>query len=600
MYPVLFVVGERAVRQLTRAGEITDELMPKVGVRRTCEVVWLNGLNAGWFHFRSDPPADEQFTTDERTDQHLVLAYGEVYGFSSAAAEVLRAWRTGGLEAVRRLDGSFSAILLDHASGAVHVLSDVVGKRTLRWFADRDLFLVSSHDLPIVATGLCPSEIDLGTAATILSTGWSLQGRSLLRHVHRCSPHRLVTWNTGTVEHYRPLILLDSRLDERDEVGQEKLRDEMIELTRLHARQVCGNRERIFSDLTAGFDSRAGLAVLLSTVKAEQLVLQTSGAASNLEVMMAGLIAGCYGLTHKVTAPALVDRGAFWENCKARAFFLNGDTDAKRSFAGPVIYNPRADLHFIWTAGEIFRGYLYKSAQTAQRSFGDVLKAVREKFSWRWIWQDDALQTLVDNRLEQTLADLARLSSDFYDLCDLFYLHERFAHWAPTSRLPGYKRQYLLLERAGLVTAALRFPSPVGNRCLLQHELIRRLLPEVYSWPFNNYQVLPTDERGAPVLGPLIEIGRRPKLASGSVDYLRWELLSLELKGPLAAMLGSTDSIGTALFGPTGIWKVIERQQRGEFIEMFGLLVTMEFWREQIQQAFRLATSRDSTSAVAL
>jgi hypothetical protein len=283
-----------------------------------------------------------------------------------------------------------------------------------------------------------------------------------------------------------------------------------------------------------------------------------------------------------------------------RAFFLNGDTDAKRSFAGPVIYNPRADLHFIWGAGEIFRGYLYKSAQTAQRSFGDVLKAVQEKFRWPWTWQDDALQTEIDNRMEETLADLARLSSDFHDLCDLFYLYERMAHWALTSRLPGSKRQCLLLERAGLVTAALRFPSPVGNRCLLQHELIRRFLPAIYSWPINNYQVLPSDERGAPLLGPLIEVCARPKLASDSVDHLRWNLLSLELEGPLADMLGSTDSIGTALFGPAGVGKIIEKQRRGEFIETFGLLVTMEFWREQIQQAFRLATSRTSTSLDAI
>jgi asparagine synthetase B (glutamine-hydrolysing) len=331
MYAFLFAAGERAVRQLTRASKITDELMPKVGARRICEVARFDGLNADWFRFCSDPPADEQFMTDERTDQHFVLAYGEVYGFSSAAAEVLRAWRTGGLEAVRSLDGSFSAILVDRASGAVHVVSDLVGRRTLRWFADRDAFLVSSHDLPIVATGLCPPEIDLGTAATILSTGWSLQGRSLLRNVRRCSPHHLVAWDGEINELYRPLVALDSRLDERDQLGQEKLREEMIELTRLHARHVCGDRERIFSDLTAGFDSRAGLAVLLSTVKATQLVLQTSGGASNLEVMVAGRIAEHYGLTHKIAAPRLSDRAAFWENCKVRAFFLNGDTDAKRS-----------------------------------------------------------------------------------------------------------------------------------------------------------------------------------------------------------------------------------------------------------------------------
>jgi hypothetical protein len=65
-------------------------------------------------------------------------------------------------------------------------------------------------------------------------------------------------------------------------------------------------------------------------------------------------------------------------------------------------------------------------------------------------------------------------------------------------------------------------------------------------------------------------------------------------------MLGSTDSIGTALFGPAGVGKIIEKQRRGEFIETFGLLVTMEFWREQIQQAFRLATSRTSTSLDAI
>ena len=74
MYAFLFTADERAIQQLTRASQITNELMPKLGVRRICEVVRFNGLNTGWFHFRFDPAADQKFVTHERMNQHLVLA----------------------------------------------------------------------------------------------------------------------------------------------------------------------------------------------------------------------------------------------------------------------------------------------------------------------------------------------------------------------------------------------------------------------------------------------------------------------------------------------------------------------------------------------
>jgi hypothetical protein len=100
----------------------------------------------------------------------------------------------GKVEAVRRLDGWFSAVIVELKTQKVYIISDLLGFRSLSYFFDGEFILVSPHDIPIVATGLYPVEIDLASAGSTVAFDWSLNGKSLLKNISVCSPHEYVTW----------------------------------------------------------------------------------------------------------------------------------------------------------------------------------------------------------------------------------------------------------------------------------------------------------------------------------------------------------------------------------------------------------------------
>ncbi len=202
----------------------------------------------------------------------------------------------------------------------------------LSYHYNQHALLISPHDIPIVATGLCPIEFNFDTASSIVSCDWSLRGEALLQAITVCDPNQYVTWSNGTIEQtYKPMLISEHRIDAKDSVSCRRQVDLMIDKMRDNTRFFCGNAPIIRIDLTAGLDSRAVLAILLSVVENTRVKANTAGEVDDIEVNVARRLANRYHFSHEYNILQTTNIESFLTYSKMLAFVTNGDTNSKRA-----------------------------------------------------------------------------------------------------------------------------------------------------------------------------------------------------------------------------------------------------------------------------
>ena len=457
-------------------------------------------IDGGWFYFLPAPTSPKPLITEHRDERQAVLVYGDIddcAGLASPAEQVASTWRAQGLEAVRRLPGSFSAVLIDLTSASLFVVSDAVGRRALRYFCDQDLLLISNRDLPIVATGLCELNFDLVSAASIVSCGWSIQGASLVQNLQVCDSHSYVRRHAGRTERVTLTFLsLRERLERGDTRARSQLTEEMVETLRRAARRQCEGPKDIQISLTGGLDSRAIFGLLVSILEPARIVAQTSGSPDDFDVSAARRIASAYGARHKLSAPDVPSSDAFLTNCDVLAFYRNGDVCSKRAMYPVIRYDHDAPVTFGGQGGEIFRGYLYPKDGARRMSLheDDAAPALERrtlKRMGRVPWNDPTLADAFRSRFHQTLQGFQDISRNAFDVLDMFYLYQRSARWSHHRRLSRtHERQCAPFESSALAAMAYRLPAPIGRHCRLQERSSGRWLPRVYWWRINDDRIL--------------------------------------------------------------------------------------------------------------
>jgi hypothetical protein len=490
-------------------------------------------------------------------------------------------------------------VLIDLTSGSIFVVSDAVGRRALRYFCHQNLLLVSNHDLPIVATGLCALNFDLVSVASIVSCEWSIRGASLVQNVQVCDPHSYVQRHGGSTERvHRPVLSFENRLEQGDIRAVRDLTTEIAETMRQAVRRQCEGQERIYTALTAGLDSRAIFGLLVSIVEPARIVAHTNGSPHELDVRMARQIANAYGARHEIGAPEVPSTDSFLTNCDILAFYRNGDVCSKRAMYPSIRYDPDAPVRFGGQGGEIFRGHYYTSDGRPRRSLqqGDAARLVKARKLTRMgrlPWNDHGLADAFLSRFDRTLQGFRDISPNDFDVLDMFYLYERSARWGHAASLPHLERHCAPFESSALAEKAYRLPAPIGPHCLIQETIIRQWLPRAYWRPINGVRIIPLD--GVPLAKVMrrwrkvsARVGRRLR---GTVSIDQESLRAALLAGPLGDVMTDSlmaqDSLARAVFSREGLAKMIEAHRAGVKyeLEVLGCLLTMERWRRQVTEA---------------
>jgi|GEM_PF-969031 len=617
MYTLLIATNlgpELSLPVLHRACEITKTIMPTMGSHVTSTVEYIPELQGGYFCTKPQPSRPQSLITTYRDDRHLFLVFGEIYdpGVHNTAAQcVHESWQAGHVEAVRRLNGSFSAIIADLIEPHIYIVCDLFGRRSLRYFQTNTTLLASTHDLPIVATGLCPIDHDLHSACSIVACDWSLEGRSLVRQIKVCNPRAYLQWNGHAAkEIVHPVLAVDDRIEHDNHKSCRRHVDGMIEHMKCRTRRMCSGVPKIRIELTAGLDSRAVLGIVLSTVDPEKITAYTAGDLHDLDVRVAQRIAYEYCIPHERWLPAAPSPEVFLENCAALAFFTNGDTNSKRAIGDRITYNYQENLQLGGGGGGLFRGAYYprfKNWKLQQLTAIDAFNVLQQKLPriTTLPWKDQLLSQQLLEHLSGIVMEYAQLTHDGHDILDMFSLFERFGRWALGTRMPNEEHRYFLYESADLITHAYQLPAPIAYHCPLQETIIKRLLGRSYWIPINGFRVIPLESipggRRALRYGrALNKLARRcfstlrtqpPEPLGRSLERIQAELLA----GPLGALthdiLMSEGSFGLEMFGKDHLEEMIESHRKGlvNQLQPLGFLITLEQWKSQIREARTMA-----------
>jgi hypothetical protein len=591
---------------LDRACGITKRVLPSLGLDLKIQKRVIPEVNGGWFYMVPGGENKKTLMSEFITDRAAILVFGEIFGCdgANAAEAVFEAWKGEDLDEVRLLDGCFSAVLIDRGLGTVDIVSDLLGHRSLRYFDSGEALFVSSHDVPIIATGLCPVEFDLATACSIICYDWSLGGKSLVQGIQVCNPNEYVRWTQNDLKKVvHPLIKADARIPTRDRRALARQIDLMVETMIENTRKFVKDEPVIYMDLTAGLDTRAVLGLVLSMIDESHLTTFTAGGGNSFEVRTASRLARMYGFGHQQDTPALSDCDSFLGHCRLRAFLMNGDTDGKRA----VDRLPRYDdtPRISGNGAEIFRGYYYPVSYGKQPllklTMEDVVKVLEKKIAAKkhLAWISNQLVKSVRMRLIDIINAYCNISQIGSDMLDLFYVFERYGRWG--SMVPRFSwepRRFSPFNSTALLKLGFELPPPIADDLRLQKTIIRRYLPAAYYLPINGSALLPF--LGCSFPKPFISkwFGRivfyshrfldvfRPGGNGKTNDQIRAERFVEVLGEGLRDVLIEDGSIGMRIFQKEGLQRIIDDHisMKRDNLQVIGHLAVMEAYRHLIMQ----------------
>ena len=190
MYSFLFINSKNKLDNIiTNTSNKILKYLLNYGYDLEVESCTYNQLNAGWFVIKpAKKMKNSLFHSFSQNKVHVLLYGNLVLPFNVNPADKLyNTWLNGGIEAARELNGCFSAIIIDNIKDEVITFSDIFGLRRLRYFNDDDTTIISTQDIPILATGLVPINYDLTSIYSISTLDWSLRGKSIIQGI--CSIH---------------------------------------------------------------------------------------------------------------------------------------------------------------------------------------------------------------------------------------------------------------------------------------------------------------------------------------------------------------------------------------------------------------------------
>lgn len=623
MYSFLLAIGERSKSEnlLERSRKVTEQLIPRASNELSHRERRFSSIAGGVYYFLPGPEEEGSLLHEHFVESHYVFVFGIIacQPGDSPAKRVWRTWRDEGLEGVRALPGSFSAIIVDFDESAIEVVSDIVGRHTLRYFHRDDLFLVSNHDLPIVATGECSTEIDWISAASAVAVEWSLGGASLLKDVNVCRSTEVLRWRFGRLStRSAPIVNFEERPDIDDVVAGKRLLSTAAQALEEGVRNTGADAKEIRVSLTGGIDSRVVFGLALSALGRTGLTTFTRGQADSLDCRLARRLSILYGVPHQ-TLPATRRCGedAFLSNSDLLAYFENGVSNAKRALRDKFQFKRSGPVNFSGSGGEIVRGYYYPREPRDQCPDMEwVRKHLMERFRALGTlpWRAQEIRSGLATRLVTVLEDLEGISENTWDVLDLFYLLERFARWSPGPRwLWSAAHQYAPFGNPNFIRLAFCLPSPIGQKARIHRYLIRRNTPAGYWLSINGGPSLGEQENRW--TGRAVSIAKRfprklDKLVSDLRDRFssadqRYARASSEMDMSRAMSNESTmnvirsallqdGSISLELLRKDALIEMIERHASGTRLstQELGCLFTVERWRRQVQRASHLARAR--------
>jgi hypothetical protein len=582
--------------------------LPDLGEAIEVAVVELPEIDGGWATLRpvrgARPAPLDQYVDAE----HAVLLFGQVDG-SEHPAELVRArFRSGGADAVAQLGGVFSALVVDRRARNLQVVTSIPGCRALRYLTlGRALFL-SPLDLGIVAASGVDVTLDLEAAAASVACGWAIAGRGVLRGVRECSPIERLLWSGGNTESRVATPLGVGRLAPgASPAALEAQVEHVIAALRTGVSDQLAYTppDQLDIALTAGVDSRAALALVLSLRDPKSIRTYTRGGTSTRDVAVARAVSQRLGIEHRLVADDPIDPSAFLSRATLFAGMTNGVGQAERALSG--IWQVAHQAPSLGGgAGEVFRGYYYnyvrrKGGRLDPSGVARALLAFPLRRARTLRFADATLDAAPSAFVLAAVDALARVSHDPYDLADLFYLVERLGRWGSWSWRRSLGPAFVPFASSHATIEAFRLPSPIGDHALLARVIAKHAPRWLYWLPINGSGLLALEgpglgrylgrealRGGGKVLRRVAEAAPRRR-TSAAPSATPEHAAAKYFSGPgfelLRESLLARGSVSSELFTRQQLEQQLARHQKGNAeMPVLGLLLSLELWRNSLRE----------------
>ena len=604
MYTYTAIFGkypkEIIARHLSAARRAVCDIMPTPEIATISEDVFMDGISGGWTKILPKSKQPASLLQDIHDDDISVLVHGRISSECGSAECVAAAYRQGGIEAVRALDGAFLSIIADYQNDRVVFCTDLIGHMAAHFLIRDGVLFVSPHDVGLVAASDCSLDIDATSVLSMILFDWSIGGHPMLADAQTTSSRCWYEWRNNRLFVHEANPFPDRKLIQKDEkYDATSVVTETIEHLVTETRHTLDSADQAVISLTGGMDSRLLLALIKASQTQTPLLAYTSGTPWSMDVVLAKMLSKIVNIPHvrsSVKAPEIDD---FMSEANLYAFHFNGDTSVKR--ATRKFRMPPGEIRLTGGAGEIYRGYYYglakrnaslTSMETARQIWGKIMKRRSNIVDI----VDNTQLDKVSHRLDDIFSDFEPFAASTYDLLDYYYLFERYARWGSlvTRRVWADVRSPLACPSA--IRAAFKLPSPIGEYCTVHKNSIALFLPNTGYWlPINMKKILPLGSH--PLEKPIAKLGgmleRRLRRLDTAASSSRDAVFSGPLFHVVRDLLSRSDGICATVFGTNSTVKLLEafRQAPAAMLEPVTCLLSAEIWLQQLKMAKATATS---------
>lgn len=616
-----FVAGlaDRGAELLGSSRQIVADVAPRfTDAPLLADEQTLPDIGGGWWTLRFDGVGPGDLTSTCCDDDLAVVTFGELVAdpASSLADSVAAAWRRGGPRAVRRLDAIFGAVVVDRRQGLITVLGDHVGRRSLKYAGSADWLAVAPNDLCLVATGLVPTTPRVSALASMLVVDFTVGGHPLLEAATTVHPDTWVEWRPGTAPKVvaDPVLTFEGRLDRRQWRATAELLDTMEQHLRDIVRARQANASELWTDLTAGVDSRTVAALSASVADGRPVVAVTIGDEGHRDREVAVALARRAGWRHVLIPPATPTADEFVHLLDLLAFSLNGESDAKRAAEDLLVQAAdRAPApHTFGILSEPLRLVLLGGKTRAEiEGLGrvDLARIALAKYGTgreaRVPWADPALRTGVEQALTEAVEREARFSPLIGDASYRFELLERNANlFSYVARCTWWSQFFAPFASPVVHELGHRLPHPVGYGAPLHRQILHRHLPL-------SARLEPLNDVAPPALlrwpGAMARVGRVTKRVPAAVarakrklgraappirgtDVVAADRLSTDLAGIVRELVLDPAAPTGLVADPAGVRRLLDAGiEAHRTLSIVGSLVVQARWQHLLRRAERLA-----------
>jgi len=555
----------------------------------------------GWFVIKPSAKMKHNLFHTFEQNELEVICYGDlVIPFELNPAKLIcEVWRDRGINAARQLNGCFSAIIIDKKIDEVIAFSDVFGLRRWRYFSNSCTTIISTQDIPIIATGLVPLNFDLTSLYSILTLDWSLRGKSIIQDISSIHPTEILKIKETKIQiQNQPIITDENRIDINNKKELKENVNQTISLMQQEIELRTKNIEKIQLDLTAGRDTRAILGLILSKRKANQQIFsRTMGYPVNPEVKTAEKIALIYNIEHNNTIPQVIENDSFVKHVKLLAFTANGDTTSIRAIHPfPNIEDCNFPKFNGVGTGIYYRPKLHKHVHDLSKE--DIKEFILNKSKKTKIKNKNIKSDFI-SRLCEGISEIDDQVLYSGDALTNFYLYERMSIWGSMVQKSNWNlREFSPFASSKVIQKTFQLPLIYNLTYPLHKEIIKRFIPQVYwmeinynpfiRFPFfsftdRNYNMLTFfQKRYYNVYNRLSRIYGNQK----SIYEIRSEYFSNNLESYLNEVLLEETSLSMKIFGKEYLRKVIFEHinKTKNHIILLGKLVSIEEFRKLLEE----------------